>query len=378
MEGPGGRYIEQFCMAVVHRIVLSGGIQDQHGIEFQSLGVLHGKHHDAASEDRLFQVAFHYLNIFSQGFRRQVCAASVPADYRDGVKSFLLPLPADYRGFHKELLLQALFHSHGIAMAYNGFHRITGKTSMVKDPGGKIRYLHRIPVAFLQDAEAVHLVGKQEAAQLFPVIQAEAEVNILGHIPHDGIGAGLDAETEYGIRHHPKILGLVDDDVVGLADHFGLLDPFIDVSQGRQIIDIEFMAGNVHRLSPVGLPDQEIPVKLINGSLPDLAPVSAPVGFQDGLPFRLGVLDPLAQKFFLDFDDQAVVEHIDLALHGDFWVLADIALHGLPVHQADQVVGVHRFPYCGIVDTVSAVPQSFHELLRVQVNGLPQDGVPLQ
>ncbi len=126
------------------------------------------------------------------------------------------------------------------------------------------------------------------------------------------------------------------------------------------------------------LPIQEIPVAFIDGTLPYPAAVSAPISFQNGFPLRLGVLDAFSQEFFLDFDVQAFVEHVDLALHGNLGVLKDIALHRFSVRQKYQVIRIDFFAYGGVINAVFAVSESLYELFGIQVDRLPQYTVPFQ
>ncbi len=105
---------------------------------------------------------------------------------------------------------------------------------------GKIRYFHGVAVAFFQDAEAVRFIPKQQFSQFLPVIQPVTEMNILGYISHNGIRTGFDAEMQHGICHHPVILCFIDDNVMGFADYLGLLDPFVNIGQCRQVIDVKF------------------------------------------------------------------------------------------------------------------------------------------
>ena len=67
---------------------------------------------------------------------------------------------------------------------------------MPQNVGGEIGDFHRITVTFLQKAEGVGGICQQKLTQGFPVIQAVAEVNILGDIAHHRIGTSPDAEVQ--------------------------------------------------------------------------------------------------------------------------------------------------------------------------------------
>ena len=149
--------------------------------------------------------------------------------------------------------------------------------------------------------------------------------------------------------------------MVGFTDHFRLLDSFVDVSQGGQVVDVKFFFRNFHRFSLCCLSGQEIMVGSENGTFPLFGAVTPSVSFSYGLFFHLCVLDPFSQKFFLDFSVQAIVEHVDFALHGHLRILPDIPLHGLLLHQQHQIFRTGIF-IRAVVNAVYTVFQSFHKL----------------
>ncbi len=102
-------------------------------------------------------------------------------------------------------------------------------------------------------------------------------MNILGHIAHDSIGAVFDAEVKAGICHHAEILGFVDDNVMGFADHLCLLDSLVDISQGCQIVHVKFIAHKIRFLPPADLFFQKLPVYPVYGTIPLFSAVSSPV-----------------------------------------------------------------------------------------------------
>ena len=101
------------------------------------------------------------------------------------------------------------------------------------------------------------------------------------------------------------------------------------------------------------------------------------VGFEDGFLLRFGVFDTFAQKFFFDLIAQAVVQHIDLALDGDGWILPQVAFHGFAFQQADKVTGI-GLSSGGVEYAEFTVPKALYELLRVQVDGFTGDGTLFQ
>ena len=100
---------------------------------------------------------------------------------------------------------------------------------------------------------------------------------------------------------------------------------------------------------------QKILIKRIDGAFPYLVTISATVSLQNGFSFCLSVLDAFSHELFLDFDDQAVIEHVNLTLHGDLRVLENIPLYRFPVHQKNQVKGIDLLSYGTVVDTVFPV-----------------------
>lgn len=80
------------------------------------------------------------------------------------------------------------------------------------------------------------------------------------------------------IDHHPEILGFIDHHVMGFTDHLCLLGPFVQVGQGRQVIDIKFPARGRNLESPGRLGCKELLIQVIGGKPPDLVPIPVPVG----------------------------------------------------------------------------------------------------
>lgn len=82
-------------MAVIDGIFFSRRIQYQHSIKFQSLCIFDRKRHNAASENRFFQVAFDYLDTLAKLFGGFFGGAFVPADDCYRIEALALPFFAD-------------------------------------------------------------------------------------------------------------------------------------------------------------------------------------------------------------------------------------------------------------------------------------------
>ena len=379
MERTGRRHIQKLCMSVIHRIFLSGGIQDEHCVKFQSLRIFHRKDHDSAAEFSLLQIAFHDGDVFFQFSGRRSSLLPAPAYHCNGVKAFRLPVFADLGCiFHQQGGIRYFGHLHRIPMTDNRFHRIAGKTSMMQDIRCKLRYFHCVPVAFFQYAEAVLGIRKKQLLQFFPIIQAVAEMDILGHVPHNGISAFPDAVFQDTVCHHSEILRLVDYHVVRLADYLRFFYPFIDISQGRQVVYIKFLFRDLHLISLRRLLREEIPVYIINGTLPHPGAVSGAVRAGYGLSFAFRIFHAFSKELLFHLIEQTFVQHVDFALDGYRQVLPDVALHRVPGHQLHQIFGIGRFALCLIVYACFSVTQAFHKLSGIEVNGFSRYYLPFQ
>ena len=379
MQGAGSRHVKELCISIVGRVRLSGGVQNQHRVKFQSFGKFHRKHHDAASENGLFQIALRQGNQAFQLFCRLCRFPAVSADHGDGVEPLFLPSPADFGTiFNQTAPVFRLHHLYRIPVADDGLCGIRGKAPMLQDAGGKFRDFHRVPVAFFQNAESIPFAGKHQALKLLPVIQAVAEMDVLRYVSHDGIGAFPDTRMKHLINHHSKVLCLVDNHVMGLADYLCFLDPSVQIGQRCQVVNVKFPVRDLHSRSFFSLLLQKFPVQIINGTLPHFFPVSSPVSLQNRFSFLFRIFDALAQEFLPDLIFQAFVEHIDLALHGNRRILPDIALHRIPVHQLHSLPRHGRLSSRLIEHSRLSVLKSLHKLPGIQINAPSGNGFPLQ
>ena len=203
-------------------------------------------------------------------------------------------------------------------------------------------------------------------------------MNILGDVPHDGIGTFPDTGVQHPVDEHAEILRFINDHMMGLADHLRLLNSPVQKGKRRQVIDVKFPIRDLYLRALFSLLLQKFPVQIINGTFPHLFPVPAPVGLQDGFSFLFRIFNALSQKFLFDLIFQALVEHVDLVLHGNGGILPDIPLHRVPVHQ------FHRFPRRGrtaarfVKYSCFSVLKAFHKLSGIQVYAPSGNGLPFQ
>ena len=203
-------------------------------------------------------------------------------------------------------------------------------------------------------------------------------MNILGDVPHDGIGTFPDTGVQHPVDEHAEILRFINDHMMGLADHLRLLNSPVQKGKRRQVIDVKFPIRDLYLRALFSLLLQKFPVQIVDGAFPHLFSVPAPVGLQDGLSFLFRIFDALSQKFLFDLVFQTLVEHVDLALYGNGGILPDIALHRVPVHQ------LHRFSRRGrtaarfIKHSRFSVLKAFHELSGVQIDAPSGNGLPFQ
>ena len=203
-------------------------------------------------------------------------------------------------------------------------------------------------------------------------------MDVLRHIPHDGIGAAPDAGSQHPVDQHAEVLRLIDNDVVGLADHLRFPDPPVQIGQRRQIVHVKFPLRdrNVRSLFP--LLRQKLPVHVINGALPHFFPIPPPVCPENGFPLLFRIFDSLPQEFLPDPVFQPLVEHVDLALHGNARIFSDITLHSVPAHQLDGLPGRGRLSARPVKHAGLSVLKAFHELPGIQINASARDRIPLQ
>ena len=124
-------------------------------------------------------------------------------------------------------------------MTLNGICRIDGETSVPKDIGGKLRYLHRVPITFPEYGESACRAVQHQSLQFLPVIETISVMDVLGDVAHNRIGASPQTVGECAIHHHPEILCLVNDHMACLPDAVNLLDPLINIGESRQVIEIK-------------------------------------------------------------------------------------------------------------------------------------------
>ncbi len=148
------------------------------------------------------------------------------------------------------------------------------------------------------------------------------------------------------IDHHTKVLGFINDHVMGFADHFGLLCSFINISQRRQVVYIIFAFRRINRISFVCLPPQKIIIQGIGRLLPDTASVSVSVSLQNSFFFSLRILYPFPGKFVPNLYEQTLVQHIDFTLDRNFRILHHIPPDSLSVCQQYQLLRVRFLSVC--------------------------------
>ena len=141
-------------------------------------------------------------------------------------------------------------------------------------------------------------------------------MDILRHIAHDRIGTVLHAIFQNRIRHHSIVLCLINHDMMRLADDLRFLHALIQISKRCQIIHIVCLFRNRNLISLLLLFQKESLIKLENRNIKDLFPKIAAVLLQNCFPFLFGVTQPIFQELILDLNNQPLVQHIDLRLHG--------------------------------------------------------------
>ena len=97
-------------------------------------------------------------------------------------------------------------------------------------------------------------------------------MNVLGNVPHDGIGASSEAIFQRPVRHHAEILRFVDDHMARFPDSVSLFDPLVQISERRQIIEIKRILSKRNLLSLFLLRREEFPIKPENGAFPHILP----------------------------------------------------------------------------------------------------------
>ena len=269
MKGTGRRHIQKLYVPVFRRIMFRGRVIEQYPVKFQAFRIFYRKHHDSLGKVCSFRIAVRQRKLFAQTSAYHLRFLFIPADHRNGFPAFLHPLPDIFFCFSKHLLfIFALSHAYLTSMTADRFHRINRKISMPQDFRCKMRNLHRVAVAFLQQPETVWIRGKHQFSQFFPVVQTVSEMNVLGHVAHDCIGTTPETVFQRPVCHHSKILCLVDDHMARLPDSVGFLDPFVQIRKRRQIVEIKCIFRKRHGFSLLCLCRQKLPVNLINGAFP--------------------------------------------------------------------------------------------------------------
>ena len=201
-------------------------------------------------------------------------------------------------------------------MAFYGIDRVDGEAAVPQDPGGKIRDLYSISVAFPEHAEIAGQSPEHQAFQVFPVVQSVSVMDILGDVAHDRIRTVPQAVGERAICHHAEILRLVDDHMACLADAVGLLDALINVGEGCQVIQVKLIFRSGNALSFFLLLIQEAAVNFKNRSLPHACSEMPPVLFQNLFFYFERIAGGFGGHLIFQLCVQDCIEHVDLSLHG--------------------------------------------------------------
>ena len=202
----------------------------------------------------------------------------VPTDHSNSLMALFLPVLEDFYGFPDHFLLPAGKQGHFFSMALHRFYRIYRKVSMTEDFRGKSGNFHSIPVAFLQYPEGITGAGKKQFLKLFPVIQSPAEMYILGNISHNRIGTAPQTVIQDSVGHHAEVLGLINDHMAGFPDAVCFFDPFINIGQSRQVIQIKGTFPERYGFPFFLLCLEELPIEIIDRTLPVSSAEMFPVG----------------------------------------------------------------------------------------------------
>ena len=156
-----------------------------------------------------------------------------------------------------------------------------------------------------------------------------------------------------------------------LADDLRFLYALIQISKRCQIIHIVCLLRSRNLISLLLLFQKKLLIKLKNGGIKDPFAKIATVLLQNCFPFLFGVTQPVFQELILDLNNQPLVQHIDLRLHGGIR-LFDIIPDRLATKELHQIRRLWlTFPF--IKHTGHAAFQTLHELSPVKNNTFHTD-----
>ena len=95
--------------------------------------------------------------------------------------------------------------------------------------------------------------------------------------------------------------------MVGFADHSGLRDPLVQISQSGQIVNVKCICGKGFLQFLLGLHLQKIMIQGEDGAFPGFLSKVSPVCLKDCLFFCFRIADALSQERFLDLGNQTLV-----------------------------------------------------------------------
>ena len=139
MKGTGGRHIEKLHIGILAWIMFPGRMVEKNRVKLQTLRVLHGQHHDAASKFGRGKIAVYQRNLFPQANTDFLRLLLVPADHGDGLMPRLLPLPYELHAlFQHGFFIRTVTDFHRVSMTDHRLHRVNGEISVAEDLRRKI------------------------------------------------------------------------------------------------------------------------------------------------------------------------------------------------------------------------------------------------
>ena len=338
VEGTGGRHIEKLHIGILAGIVFLGRMVEKNRVKLQAFRVLHWQYHDAASKLSRGEIAVYQCDLFAKPGIDFLRLLLVPADHSDGLMARLLPFPDEfYSLFQHGFFIRTIADFYRVSVTDHGLHRVNGEISMAEDLRRKIRNLHGISVALFQQAEAVKGAGEDQLLKLLPVVEAIAEMDILGDVAHDRVGAAPETVGQHTVGPHAEILGLVDDHMAGLPDAVVLLDPLIEVSEGRQIVEVELIFREGNLLASLLLHLQKLLIHLENGTFPLFFPEMPPVQPLKLLFLLIRIGDKFSGQFIFQPCVKHLVEHVDFSLDRNRGVVFPISADHVFIHEEHTI-----------------------------------------
>ena len=339
VERTGSRHVQKLHIRILRRIISFGRMIKENRVEFQPFRIFHGQNHDPLREVCGLWISIcerkpaSEISLYPGGF------FLIPADHGDGLPPIRLPFPNRLCCFADHLsFIPAPDNADRCAVAADGICRINREAPVAQDVGGKVGDLHGVSVALLQYPESVGQSFEEQFLQLFPVVESVSEMNILGYIAHDSIGAAAETVGQGAIRRHAEILGFVDDHVARLPDAVDFLDPFVDKSERGQIIEVKGSSDRRNGLPSLCLSGEKVLIDFENGAFPDI-PAEVPAVFPLELFFHIRRISHLPSgRLILQPCKKDPVEHIDLALHGDQGIIFQAAPDRAFLHEKNAVV----------------------------------------